>query len=95
MIDPPIGVKRNRDAEEQKVKCMWRASHSGMGGELTVVTYSDEGDPTTTYYRAEPDVRRLRVYVDSTADSFACFRAWSMDRCRSQVGVVSGNLSCI
>ncbi|CPW34028.1 Uncharacterised protein [Mycobacteroides abscessus subsp. abscessus] len=43
---------------------------SGLGGELTVVQPTFEGDPITTYYRVFSTDRRVEIFTDASADRF-------------------------
>lgn len=43
---------------------------SGLGGELTVVQPTIEGDPITTYYRVFSPDQRVEVFVDPSTDRF-------------------------
>lgn len=53
--------------------CMDKARTSGLGGELTVVQPTIEGDPITTYYRVFSPSQRVEIFVDSSADRFGNF----------------------
>ncbi|MFD6197456.1 hypothetical protein ACFWE3_12200 [Mycobacteriaceae bacterium NPDC060252] len=50
--------------------CMNNGRSSGLGGELTVVQPTIEGDPITTYYRVFSPDQRVEVFVDSSTDRF-------------------------
>ncbi|WP_078312899.1 MULTISPECIES: hypothetical protein [unclassified Mycobacterium] len=50
--------------------CMNNGRASGLGGELTVVQPTIEGDPITTYYRVFSPDQRVEVFVDSSTDRF-------------------------
>lgn len=94
-IDLPNGTRANRE-DRARVECFREGMLSTAGAELAVVNYTVEGDPIRTYYRAEAKAQRLRVFVDTTDDSFAGFQGWRARWCRGSITPVPGRrVSCV
>jgi hypothetical protein len=85
------GIKK----AEAQVRCLQRANRSGEGGELQVITFSEEGDPISYYYRATPEAYGYEVFVDSTADRFGGYRRWELYQCDGVVLAKSGRVECL
>ena len=71
--------ERLQQAGRSEVGCLRAAFDSGEWAELKVVSFTDEGDPITRYYRVTPD-RTTEVYTDSTEDEFGD-QSWSFEAC--------------
>jgi len=56
------------------------AAGADRGAELTVGSYTTEGDLIVTYYRARPGITGIAVLIDGTRDSFGA-REWTRELC--------------
>ena len=90
-LDIPLGARRPLMAEEL-LDCLKRADRD-VGAELLVVTYSDEGDPTHTYYRREPEHYGYLVNQDTTRDDYGPKRWWTYE-CDG-LGLSGDNIDCL
>ena len=71
--------ERLQQSGRSGVACLRAAFESGEWAELKVVSFTDEGDPITRYYRISAD-RTTEVYTDSTEDQFGD-QSWSFASC--------------
>lgn len=70
---------------QEAVRCLESGSRSGQGAELRVTSFTTEGDPIATYYRALP-TGGVEIFTDNTQDAYGS-RAWFRELCVQATGI--------